>query len=77
MSTLVLVIVPLVVTVRYGEEKYRVEEEAGRVTLALVLDKAVPFNVTVIVNTLDLQESSVGHAATGKLLEFCLWGNVL
>ena len=77
MSPLVLVILPLVVTVRFGEEKYRVEEEAGHVTLTLVLDKAVPFPVTVIVNTLDLLNSSVGDAATGELLEFCLGGNVL
>ena len=64
-------------TVRFGEERYRVEEEAGRVTLALVLDKAVPFPVTVIVNTLDLQDRSVGEAATSELLECGLWGNVL
>ena len=65
------------VTVRYDREQYRVKEEDGSVTLALVLDKAVPFNVTVIVSTLDLQDSSVGDAATGELLEFCLWENVL
>ena len=76
MPTLVFVLVPLV-AVQYDRERYSVEEEAGCVTLALVLDKAVPFPVTVIVNTLDLLDSSVGDAATGKLLEFCLWGNVL
>ena len=70
MSTLVLVLVPLVVTVQFVEEQYRVEEEVGPVTLALVLNKAVSFPVTVIVNTLDLQDSSVGNAATGELLEF-------
>ena len=59
-----------VVTVRYEQERYSVEEEGGPVTLALVLDRAVPFNVTVFVNTLDLQDSSVGDAATGELLEF-------
>ena len=72
--TLVLALVSLVVIVQFEREQYRVEEEDGSVTLALVLDKAVPFPVTVIVNTLDLQDSSVGDAATG---EFCLWGNVL
>ena len=46
--------------------------EDGRVTLVLVLDRAVPFNVTVIVNTLDLLNSSIGDAATGELLEFSL-----
>ena len=76
MSALVLVLVPLV-AVQYEQERYGVEEETGRVTLALVLDKAVPFPVTVIVNTLDLLDSSVGDAATGELSEFCLWGNVL
>ena len=55
------------VTVQYDRELYSVEEEAGPVTLALVLDRAVPFPVTVIVNTLDLQDSSVGDAATGEL----------
>ena len=68
-STLVLVLVPLVVTVRCEEKWYRVEEEDGSVTLALVLDRAVPFPVTVIVNTLDLQDSSVGDPAIGELLE--------
>ena len=59
---------PLVVTVRYEEELYSVEEEAGYVTLALVLvgDTAIP--VTVSVNTLNLQNSSIGDAATGELL---------
>ena len=56
-------------TVHYKEERYNVEEEDGSVTLALVLDRAVPFNVTVTVNTLDLLDSSVGDAATGELLE--------
>ena len=62
------ILVPLV-AVQYEQERYSVEEEAGRVTLALVLDKAVPFPVTVIVNTLDLLDSSVGDAATGELLK--------
>ena len=70
MSTLVFVLVPLVVTVQFEEEQYRVEEEDGPVTLALVLNRAVPFPVTVIVYTLDLLDSSIGDAATGELLEF-------
>ena len=65
------------VTVRYDRELYSVEEVDGSVTLALVLDKAVEFPVTVFVNTLDLLNSSVGDAATGELLEFGLWENVL
>ena len=65
-----LLIFPLVVTVRYEREWYSVEEENGRVTLVLVLDRAVPFRVTVIVNTLDLVNRSIGDAATGELLEF-------
>ena len=75
-SSSLLLIFPLVVTVRHEREWYSVEEEDGRVTLVLVLDRAVPFNVTVIVNTLDLQDSSVGDAASGELLEFGLWRNV-
>ena len=67
LSSCLLLIFLLVVTVRYEQERYSVEEEAGPVTLALVLDRAVPFPVTVIVNTLDLQDSSVGDAATGEL----------
>ena len=53
---------------RYEEELYSVEEEAGYVTLALVLEGDAAVNVTVSVNTLDLVNSSVGDAATGKLL---------
>ncbi len=53
-------------TVQYERERYSVEEEDGLVTLALVQDKAVPFPVTVIVNTLGLQDSSAGDAATGQ-----------
>ena len=64
------------VAVRYEQEQYSVEEEAGSVTLALVLDRAVPFPVTVIVNTMDLQDSSVGDAATGELLELYQIRNV-
>ena len=58
------------VTVQYEQERYSVLEEGGPVTLALVLDRTVPFNVTVSVNTLDLLDSSVGDAATGELFEF-------
>ena len=58
---------PLGVTVRYEEEHYSVDEEAGYVTLALVLDGVASVPVTVIVRTLDLLNSSVGDAATGEL----------
>ena len=67
---------PLGVTVRYKQENYTVQEEDGSVTLALVLEGEASINtsvpVTVIVRTLDLQDSSVGDAATGELLKFCL-----
>ena len=59
----------LVVTVRYDQDRYTVIEETGYVTLALVLEEDAPFPVTVSVNTLDLQDSSVGDAATGELLK--------
>ena len=59
---------PLGVTVRYEEEWYSVEEEAGYVTLALVLEGDTAIPVTVSVYTLDLQDNSVGDAATGELL---------
>ena len=45
-------------------------EEDGYVTLALVLEGDAAIPVTVSVNTLDLQNTSVGDAATGELLEF-------
>ena len=57
-------------TVRYEQEHYIVNEEAGYVTLALVLEGDAPFPVTVSVRTLDLLNSSVGDAATGELLKF-------
>ena len=60
---------PLGVTVRYEEERYNVSEEAGYVTLALVLSGDTEIPVTVSVNTLDLQNNSVGDAATGKLFK--------
>ena len=53
---------------RYEEEQYSVEEEAGYVTLALVLEGDAAIPVTVSVYTLDLQDNSVGDAATGELL---------
>ena len=40
------------------------------VTLALVLDGEASVPVTVIVRTLDLQDSSIGDAATGELMQF-------
>ena len=59
--------------IQYEEEWYRVQEEAGYVTLALVLEGNTSVPVTVTVRTLDLQDSSAGAAATGELLElFCL-----
>ena len=64
---------PLGLTVRYEQEHYIVNEEAGYVTLALVLEGYAPFPVKVSVNTLGLQDSSVGDAATGEILKlpFC------
>ena len=70
MFTLVCAFVPLGVTVRYAEENFSVDEEAGYVTLALVLDGEASVPVTVIVRTLDLQDSSIGDAATGELMQF-------
>ena len=61
---------PLGVTVRYEQKHYIVNEEAGYVTLSLVLEGDAPFPVTVSVNTLGLQDSSVGDAANGELLKF-------
>ena len=57
-------------TVRYEEERYSAEEEAGYVTLALVLEGDAAVSVTVSVNTLDLLHSRVGEAATSELLNF-------
>ena len=59
---------PLGVTVRYEQEHYIVNEEAGYVTLALVLEGNAAIPVTVSVNTLDLLNRSVGDAATGGLM---------
>ena len=72
MHMLMLAPVSLGVTVNYDRKSYTVQEEDGSVTLALVLDGNASVPVTVIVNTLDLQDSSIGDAATGELLEFCL-----
>ena len=63
-------LIPLDVTVRYEEEMYSVDEEAGYVTLALVLEGNVSVPVTVTVRTLDLQDRSIGDAATGELMQF-------
>ena len=57
----------LAVTVRYENETYTVEEEAGLVILALVLEGNSTIPVTVSVNTLDLLNNNVGDAATGEL----------
>ena len=57
----------IAVTVRYENESYRVEEEVGVVTLALVLEGEAVYPVTVSVTTLNLTNSSVGDAATGEL----------
>ena len=59
----------LVVRVQYEQDRYTVVEEVGYVTLALVLEGEAPFPVTVIVNTSDLLNSSIGDAATGELLK--------
>ena len=61
---------PIDVTVRYEQERYSVEEEAGYVTLALVLEGDTAIPVKVSVSTLDLLDSSVGEAATSELLKF-------
>ena len=53
---------------RYEEELYRVEEEAGYVTLALVLDGVTSVPVTVTVRTLDLLNITIGDAATGEFM---------
>ena len=57
----------LAVTVHYEDDLYSVEEEAGVVTLALVLEGEAVCPVTVSANTLNLTNSSVGDAATGEL----------
>ena len=56
-------------TVCYENETYSVEEEAGVVTLALVLKGHAAIPVTVSVITQNLTNSSVGDAATGELLK--------
>ena len=70
MCTLLLALVPLGVTVNYEQQNYTVQEEAGSVTLALVLDGEASVNVTVTVRSLDLLDSSYGDAATGELMQF-------
>ena len=58
------------VAVKYEEEMYRVDEEAGYVTLALVLDGNASVPVTVTVRTLDLLDSNIRDAATSELMQF-------
>ena len=53
--------------IRYEKERHSVDEEAGYISLALVLEGDAAIPVTVSVNTLDLLNSSVGDAATGEL----------
>ncbi len=60
---------PLGVIARYEAEIYCADEKTGYVTLALVLDRAVPFPVTVTVRTLDLLDSNIGDTATGELMQ--------
>ena len=55
--------------IQYEEEWYRVQEEAGYVTLALVLEGYTSVPVTVTVRTLDLHDSSAAATPTGELLE--------
>lgn len=64
---------PSVVTVQYEEVRYIVEEEAGYVTLALVLDRDAAVPVTVSVNVLDLQDGSIGDPATGECRFACMF----
>ena len=54
--------------IQYEEEWYRVQEDAGYVTLALVLEGNTSVPVTVTVRTLGLQDSSAGATPTGELL---------
>ena len=64
--------IDVILRIQYEEEGYRVQEEAGYVTLALVLEGNTSFPVTVTVRTLGLQDSSIGATATSELLElFC------
>ena len=58
--------------IQYEEEWYRVQEETGYVTLALVLKGNTSVPVTVTVRTLGLQDSSAGATPTSELLKiFC------
>ena len=70
LSRLVCALDLLGVAVKYEKEMYRVDEEAGYVTLALVLDGNASVPVTVTVRTLDLLDSNIGDAATGELMQF-------
>ena len=57
-------------TVQYEEEVYRVDEEAGYVTLALVVGGDASIPVTVSVRTLDLLDGNIGDASTGEFMWF-------
>ena len=61
---------------RFEEEQYCVVEKTGYVTPALILDGDTSVPVTVTVRTLDLLNSSIGHAATGEFA-FCILMNIL
>lgn len=62
--------IDVILCIQYEEEWYRVQEEAGYVTLALVLKGNASVPVTVTVRTLGLQDSSVGATPTGELFRF-------
>ena len=65
---LALAPIDVIPRIQYEEEWYRVQEEAGYVTLALVLEGNTSVPVTVTVRTLGLQDSSAGATSTGELL---------
>ena len=66
---LALASIDVIPHIQYEEEWYRVQEEAGYVTLALVLEGSTSIPVTVTVRTLDLQDSSAAATPTGELLK--------
>ena len=72
--SLALAPIDVIPHIQYEEEWYRVQEEAGYVTLALVLKGNTSVPVTVTVRTLDLLDSSVGATPTGELLELFRFG---
>ena len=72
---LALAPIDVIPQIQYEEEWYRVQEEAGYVTLALVLEGNTSVPVTVTVRTLGLLDSSAGATPTGEVLElfwFCI-----